>query len=169
MTAKNLDVGKNSVVSPRLDLSTLAAPHGARKSRKRVGCGESSGHGKTSTRGGKGQTARTGGGVRPGFEGGQMPLYRRLPKLGFRSRGKSQGFTSYAVINVADLQRFEDGTTVDAALLVTRGFAKSAHQLRGLKVLGSGELSRKLTVKANAVSESARKKIEAAGGTIELL
>jgi len=152
-----------------LDLATLKAPEGARKRNKRVGCGEGSGHGKTSCRGGKGQTARTGGGVRPGFEGGQMPFYRRIPKLGFRSQGKVLGTTSWAVVNLSVLETFDAGSVVDVAALKTKGYVADVRHHQGVKVLGTGEFTKKLTVKVHAISASARQKIEAAGGVVELL
>ncbi len=152
-----------------LKLSTLKAPRGARHVKKRVGFGESSGHGKTSSHGGKGQTARTGGGVRSGFEGGQMPLYRRIPKLGFRSQGKVIGSTSWAVVNLATLEKLPEGQVIDEALLRSQGFVQDSHQHRGVKVLGDGNLTKKVSVRVHAVSESARKKIEAAGGSVEIL
>ena len=135
---------------------------GAKHRRKRLGCGESSGLGKTSGRGHKGQKSRSGGGVRTSFEGGQMPLYRRLPKRGFNNiRFKTQ----YAVINVATLEeRFEDGATVDEAALRDAGLIKGRYD--GVKILGTGELAKKLTIVADKVSASARAKIEKAGGTI---
>jgi large subunit ribosomal protein L15 len=153
----------------KLNLSKLKAPKGARHAKKRVGFGESSGHGKTSSRGGKGQSARTGGGVRSGFEGGQMPLYRRIPKYGFRSQGKILGTTSWAVVNVSALERFSDGELVSEETLRGRGCVQNSHQHRGVKILGQGELTKKLQVKIHAISESARQKIEKAGGTIEIV
>ena len=153
----------------QLKLSTLKPPRGARHVRKRVGLGEGSGHGKTSSHGGKGQTARTGGGVRAGFEGGQMPLYRRLPKYGFRSQGKVIGSTSWAVVNLSVLEDLPAGTVVDEALLRQQGYVSNAHQHRGVKLLGDGNVSKKFTVKVNAISAAARQKIEAAGGSVEIL
>jgi large subunit ribosomal protein L15 len=141
----------------------LAPAPGAKKRRKRVGRGVGSGHGKTSCRGGKGQTARSGGSIRPGFEGGQMPLQRRLPKRGFHNPFR----TAYEVVNVGQLEAFAAGSAVDPAALrekrlVRRGAAP-------VKVLAEGALTRGLTVRAHAVSAAARKKIEAAGGTVELI
>ena len=134
-----------------------------KKARKRVGRGTGSGTGKTSGKGHKGQKARSGGGVRRGFEGGQTPLYRRLPKRGFHN------FTSteYAIVNVADLNRFEDGTVVTPALLKEVGLIKN--QLDGIKVLGTGELTKKLTIQANKFSASALVKIEKSGSKAEVI
>lgn len=151
-----------------MELGTLKAPRGAKKRRSRFGLGEGSGHGKTSGRGGKGQTARSGGGVRPGFEGGQMPLSRRLPKFGFTSRTRVLGKNVYAVVNVGDLERFPDGAVVDYAALKSQGYAKGSYAKAGIKVLGEGTLSKKLTVKVQAISAAARTKIEANGGSIEI-
>ncbi len=135
---------------------------GAKHRRKRLGCGESSGLGKTSGRGHKGQKSRSGGGVRTSFEGGQMPLYRRLPKRGFNNiRFKTQ----YAVINVGTLEeRFDDGAEIDEAALRSAGLVKGCYD--GIKILGSGELSKKLSVTADKVSASAQAKIEKAGGSV---
>ena len=133
----------------------------ARKSRNRVGHGPGSGNGKTSGRGQKGQKARSGGGVRLGFEGGQTPLARRLPKRGFTNFNRKE----YAVVNVETLNRFEDGTTVNMALLIEEKIVKK--ELCGLKVLGNGELTKKLTVQAVKFSKSAKEAIEKAGGTAE--
>lgn len=136
----------------------------AKRDAKRLGRGTGSGLGKTSGKGQKGQNSRSGGGVRIGFEGGQMPLLRRLPKVGFTNRFKKV----YTTINVADLNRFEDETVVDFELLSQNGLIKKAKNA-GLKVLGNGELNKKLVVKANKFSESAKQKIENAGGKIEVL
>ena len=132
--------------------------------RKRVGRGPGSGTGKTSGKGHKGQNARSGGGVRPGFEGGQLPLFRRLSKRGFNNY---EFRTVYATVNVGDLERFEEGTTVTKELLVEVGLVKK--ELDGIKVLGNGELTKKLTVKANKFSESAKTKIENIGGKTEVI
>ena len=132
--------------------------------RKRVGRGPGSGTGKTSGKGHKGQNARSGGGVRPGFEGGQLPLYRRLSKRGFNNYNFR---TTYATINVGDLERFEEGTEVTKELLIETGLVKK--ELDGIKVLGNGELTKKLTVKANKFSSSAKAKIENVGGTTEVI
>lgn len=152
-----------------MDLSKLSPPKGARKARKRVGLGEGSGHGKTSGRGGKGQTARAGGKVRAGFEGGQMPLYRRIPKLGFTSRRKVLGLNQYDVVNLSVLELFEAGTEITPELLYSRGYGRHGKTRAGIKVLGEGQLTKKLTVKANAFSKSAKEKIEALGGKAELI
>ena len=135
-----------------------------KKDRKRVGRGPGSGNGKTSGKGHKGQNARSGGGVRPGFEGGQLPLYRRLSKRGFNNYNFR---TVYATVNVSDLEVFEEGTVVTKELLIEKGLVKK--ELDGIKVLGNGELTKKLTVKANKFSSSAKAKIENAGGTIEVI
>ena len=134
------------------------------KERKRVGRGPGSGLGKTSGKGHKGQNARSGGGVRPGFEGGQLPLFRRLPKRGF-SNAKFK--TVYAVINLSDLNKFEDGAIVTPELLKEMGLVKK--QLSGIKVLGNGTIEKKVTVKANKFSKSAVEKIEAIGGKVEVI
>ena len=147
-----------------MKLHELNAPAGARKAVTRKGRGAGSGNGKTAGRGHKGQWARSGGGVRPGFEGGQMPLQRRIPKRGFNNIFA----TEYATVNVSALNdRFDDGATVDAESLVACGLVKKT--LDGIKVLGKGEITKALTVKVNAVSESAKAKIEAAGGKVEVL
>ena len=132
--------------------------------RKRIGRGPGSGTGKTSGKGEKGQNARSGGGVRPGFEGGQLPLFRRLSKRGFNNY---EFRTVYSTVNVSDLNRFEDGTVVDTTLLKEVGLIKK--ELDGVKVLGSGELTKKLTVKANAFTKSAQDKIETIGGKTEVI
>ena len=145
-------------------LHTLTNRPGARHRRKRLGQGESSGHGKTSGRGGKGQTARSGSSIRPGFEGGQMPLIRRIPKRGFNN---ARFAVRYIPVNLEALNRFEDGTRVDQALLRETGLANGT--LKRVKVLGDGALTKKLTVVAHAFSASARAKIEKAGGACELI
>ena len=132
--------------------------------RKRVGRGPGSGTGKTSGKGHKGQNARSGGGVRPGFEGGQLPLFRRLSKRGFNNYNFR---TVYATVNVSDLERFEEGTEVTKELLIEAGLVKK--ELDGIKVLGNGELTKKLTVKANKFSSTAKTKIENVGGTTEVI
>ena len=132
--------------------------------RKRVGRGPGSGLGKTSGKGHKGQNARSGGGVRPGFEGGQLPLFRRLSKRGFNNYNFR---TVYATVNVSDLERFEEGTEVTKELLIEAGLVKK--ELDGIKVLGNGELTKKLTVKANKFSSTAKTKIENVGGTTEVI
>lgn len=143
-----------------LRLHNLKPRPGAKHRTKRLGSGESSGHGKTSGRGGKGQTARSGGSIRIGFEGGQMPLLRRIPKRGFNNRAFR---TEFAIVNLDQLNVFEDGTEVTLELLCEGRILKKP--LDGLKVLGQGELSKKLTVKAQRFSAAARAKIEKAGGT----
>ena len=134
------------------------------KDRKRIGRGPGSGNGKTAGKGHKGQNARSGGGVRPGFEGGQLPLYRRLSKRGFNNYNFR---TVYATVNVSDLERFDEGTVVTVELLKKVGLVTK--ELDGVKVLGNGNLSKKLTVKANKFSETAKEKIENVGGTIEVI
>ena len=134
------------------------------KARNRIGRGPGSGNGKTSGKGHKGQNARSGGGVRPGFEGGQLPLYRRLSKRGFNNYNFQ---TTYATVNVGDLERFEEGTVVTKELLIEVGLVKK--ELDGIKILGNGELTKKLTVKANKFSSTAKTKIENVGGTIEVI
>lgn len=151
-----------------MELSKLSYPKGAKKHARRVGRGESSGAGKTSGRGGKGQTARTGGKVRPGFEGGQMPLYRRLPKFGFTSLQQIKGVNSFEVFNFDFLEKFENGAVVDKASLgEMRG--KTFGPKAKIKILAKGKLTKKLKVKVDGISESARQKIESLGGTIELI
>lgn len=145
-----------------MNLESIKPAPGARKSRKRIGRGEGSGHGGTSTKGHKGQKARAGGLKRPGFEGGQMPLIRRIPKRGFINPFRRE----FAVINVGELNELPAGTVVDAVLLSERGHLKKAKD--GLKILGNGDLAVALTVKADRFSVSARQKIEAAGGKAEL-
>ncbi len=141
----------------------LKKPEGATKAPKRIGRGQGTGQGTTAGRGMNGQNSRSGGGVRLGFEGGQMPLYRRLPKRGFNNKWAKE----YAEVNVKDLNRFEDGAVVDLAALLECGLVGKA--LDGLKVLGNGELSKKLTVKAEKFSKSAVEKIEKAGGKAEVI
>jgi large subunit ribosomal protein L15 len=145
-------------------LHDLKPRPGAKHRRKRLGQGESSGHGKTSGRGGKGQTARSGSSIRIGFEGGQMPLIRRIPKRGFNNK---QFAVRYIPVNLDVLNSFEDGATVDEAVLRDRGLANGRE--KRLKILGDGELTRKLTVKAHAFSAAARAKIEKLGGACELI
>ncbi len=147
-----------------MKLHELSTVDGSTHRRKIVGRGPGSGHGKTSGRGEKGQKARSGGGVSPWFEGGQTPLYKRLPRRGF-SNAK---FTArYAVVNVGDLNRFKDGETVTPELLKESGLVK--RELKGIKVLGSGTLEKKLTVKANLFTNTAITKIEEMGGTTEVI
>ncbi|HHZ18583.1 MAG TPA: 50S ribosomal protein L15 [Acholeplasmataceae bacterium] len=146
-----------------MKLHTLQPVPGSRPDRKRVGRGTSSGHGKTSGRGHKGQNARSGGGVRPGFEGGQTPLFKRLPKRGFTNINRVE----YDVVNVKDLNVFPDGTLINPEELVKAGLVKKNHGL--IKILGDGELNVKLTVAANKFSKSAEKRITDAGGKIEVV
>ena len=147
-----------------MKLHELSPNPGSVKTRKRVGRGAGSGLGKTSGKGHKGQNARSGGGVRVGFEGGQLPLFRRLSKRGFNNY---EFRTVYATVNVGDLNKFEDGTTVTPELLIETGLVKK--ELDGIKVLGNGELTKKLTVKANKFSDSAKTKIENIGGKTEVI
>ena len=140
----------------------LKKPEGSTKAPKRIGRGQGTGQGTTAGRGMNGQNSRSGGGVRLGFEGGQMPLYRRLPKRGFNNKWAKE----YAEVNVKDLNRFEDGTEVDLGMLLAAGLV--GKQLDGLKVLGNGELTKKLTVEAKIFSATAKEKIEAAGGKTEV-
>ena len=141
----------------------LHKPEGSTKAPKRVGRGQGTGQGTTAGRGMNGQNSRSGGGVRLGFEGGQMPLYRRLPKRGFTNHWAKE----YAEINVKDLNRFENDTVVDFELLLQSGLVKQVKD--GVKVLGNGELEKKLTVKAEKFSKSAAEKIEKAGGKVEVI
>ncbi len=144
-----------------MQLHDLAPAPGSRKNRKRVGRGPGSGMGKTATRGHKGLKARAGGNVRPGFEGGQMPIYRRLPKRGFTNIFKRNN----AILNIKDLERFEDGAVIDPETLYQADLVKG--RVDGIKILGDGEVSRKLVLKNLLVSGAAREKIEAAGGSVE--
>ena len=146
-----------------MKLHELSPAEGSAKERKRIGRGHGSGQGKTAGKGHKGQNARSGGGVRPGFEGGQMPLARRIPKRGFNNIFG----TTYAVINVSDLEKFVDGTTVDAEILKASGLVKKTCD--GIKILGNGEITKKITVKAAAFSQTAKEKIEKAGGKAEVI
>ncbi|MDO5037272.1 MAG: 50S ribosomal protein L15 [Tissierellia bacterium] len=141
------------------------AEGGKVKARKRLGRGIGSGTGKTGGKGHKGQNARSGGGVRPGFEGGQMPLFRRLPKRGFTNNFKKQ----YAVINVESLNQFENGSDITLEALIERGLVRKSDAVNGLRVLGSGELEVSVNVKAQHFSKSAAEKIEAAGGKAEVI
>ena len=145
-----------------MKLHELKYNDGAVKNANRVGRGTSSGNGKTSGRGQKGQNSRSGGGVRLGFEGGQNPLFRKVPKRGFNNFE-----VKYAVINVSDLNKFEDGTEITPELLKDMGLVKK--QLDGIKVLGNGELTKKLTVKASMFSKTAKEKIEKNGGKAEVI
>jgi len=145
------------------ELHSLSRSRGANKNRKRVGRGPGSGNGVKAGRGDKGQKSRSGYSLRPGFEGGQMPLYRRLPKRGFFNKFSKH----YVVMNVRDLEKYEDGTEVSPEFLLESGYVKSMKD--GLRILGEGELTRKVSVKAHHVTESARKKIEDAGGSVEVV
>ena len=144
-----------------MKLNELRPAEGSVKANFRRGRGAGSGNGKTAGKGHKGQNARSGGGVRPGFEGGQLPLYRKLPKRGFNNRFA----VNYAIVNVAALNKFEDGAVVDMDALVAAKIVRKP--LDGLKVLGNGEITKKLTVKATVFSATAKEKIEAAGGKTE--
>ena len=146
-----------------MKLHELSPAPGSAKPAWRKGRGHGSGNGKTAGKGHKGQNARSGGGVRPGFEGGQLPLYRKLPKRGFTNIFSKE----YAIVNVEDLNKFENGATVDMAALLECGMIRK--ELDGLKVLGNGEVTKKLTVKAKIFSASAKAKIEAAGGKAEVI
>ena len=146
-----------------MKLHELKPAEGARQAKTRVGRGTGSGCGKTSGRGHKGQKARSGGGVRPGFEGGQMPIYRRLPKRGFKNIWRKE----YAEVNVETLNIFDDETTVDAVALVEIGILKNV--LDGVRILGGGSLKKKLHVKAQGFTKTATAKIEEAGGTVEVV
>jgi large subunit ribosomal protein L15 len=145
-------------------LHNLKPRPGAKHRTKRLGQGESSGHGKTAGRGGKGQSARSGSSIRPGFEGGQMPLMRRIPKRGFNN---ARHATVYLPVNVGDLEVFDNGAKVDETALRSVGLANG--RASGIKILGAGEISKKLTVIVNAISASAKTKIEAKGGTVEIV
>ncbi|MCR8636287.1 MULTISPECIES: 50S ribosomal protein L15 [Paenibacillus] len=146
-----------------MKLHELTPAVGSRKARKRVGRGIGSGMGKTSTRGHKGQNARSGGGVRPGFEGGQNPLYRRLPKRGFTNHFRKE----FAIVNLTELNKFAAGTEVTPEVLQESGIVKNARD--GIKILGNGEITVQLNVKANKFSQSAVDKIQAAGGKTEVI
>lgn len=147
-----------------MKLHELKPNEGSVQTRKRVGRGPGSGLGKTSGKGHKGQNARSGGGVRHGFEGGQLPLFRRLPKRGFNNY---EFRTEYAIVNVGDLNDFKDGSVIELSNLKESGLVKKEKD--GIKILGNGELTKKLTVKANKFSSTARVKIENAGGKIEVI
>src|SRR5688572_23619368 len=146
-----------------MNLHTLKPRPGSKHRVKRLGCGESSGHGKTSGKGHKGQKARSGGSIRLGFEGGQMPLLRRIPKRGFNNANFK---TKFAVVNLESLNAFEDGSTVDEQVLLSTGIIRRPYDQ--VKILGSGELTKKLTITANKASETAKAAIEKAGGTLTL-
>jgi len=144
-----------------MQLNTIKPAIGSTKNRKRIGRGVGSGHGKTATKGHKGQKARSGGSIKPGFEGGQMPMHRRLPKRGFTPLAKKD----YALVNLCQLEIFEAGSVVDAEALLKSGLISGIRD--GIKVLATGDLTRALTIKAHKFSATAREKITAAGGTIE--
>ncbi len=147
-----------------MNLTSLNPNPGARKASKRVGRGTGSGHGKTSTRGHKGQNARSGGGTRPGFEGGQMPYIRRIPKRGFKNISKKE----YAIVNLYVLEeRFTSGEVVDIQTLTSKGIIKDLKD--GIKILGEGDLTKELTVRAHKFSKTAEEKIKAAGGKVEVI
>lgn len=146
-----------------MKLHELAPAAGSKKKRTRVGRGLGSGLGKTAGKGHKGQNARAGGGVRPGFEGGQRPLYLRLPKRGFYNKFAVE----YAIVNISKLNRFEDGAVVDPVILIEFGVLKNVRE--GVRILGNGELTKKLTVRANGFTKTAVAKIEAAGGKVEVI
>ncbi|WP_010285089.1 50S ribosomal protein L15 [Bacillus timonensis] len=146
-----------------MKLHELQATEGSRKTRNRVGRGTGSGNGKTAGRGHKGQNSRSGGGVRPGFEGGQMPLFQRLPKRGFTNINRKD----FAIVNLETLNRFEDGTEVTPELLIETGVVSKLNA--GVKILGKGTLDKKLTVKAHKFSSTAQQAIEAAGGKTEVI
>jgi large subunit ribosomal protein L15 len=146
-----------------MNLGTLKPPDGSRKKRKRVGRGNGSGHGGTSCKGSKGQNARSGGGVRPGFEGGQMPLSRRLPKRGFRNQFRR----NIIILNIEQLKRFPEGSVLDEDTLRNKGLVKRRGD--GIKVLGKGNIDYPLTLKVDMISRCAREKIEAAGGQIIII
>ena len=146
-----------------MKIHELSPADGSRKTRKRVGRGPGSGHGKTSCRGHKGQKSRSGGGPRPGFEGGQMPLQRRLPKRGFTNIFKKR----YNIINIKDLNRFEPNASLDTEALKKAGLVKKPGD--GIKLLGNGEVTFPVFIKVHKVSSSAREKIEALGGTVEII
>jgi len=147
-----------------LELHNMKPAEGSKKSVKRLGRGIGSGLGKTSGKGHKGQWARSGGGVRPGFEGGQMPLTRRLPKRGFKNRF----LKVYTIVNVSELEKFENGTEITPEVLLSNGVISKV-EANGVKVLGNGTLTKKLVVKASKFSKSAVEAIEKAGGTVEVL
>lgn len=146
-----------------MKINELSPAEGSRKKRKRVGRGPGSGHGKTCCRGHKGQRSRSGGGVRPGFEGGQMPLHRRLPKRGFTNIFKKE----YNILNVEDLNRFEPNAFLDADAFKQAGLIKK--MMDGIKLLGTGEITHPVVVRIQKVSKAAKEKVEAAGGKVELI
>jgi large subunit ribosomal protein L15 len=144
-----------------MQLNTIKPAAGAHRDRKRIGRGPGSGHGKTATKGHKGQKARSGGSIKPGFEGGQMPMQRRLPKRGFLPLTRKE----FVVINISQLEDFEAGSTVDPAAIVARGLVSNIRD--GIKILAKGTISKAITVKAHKFSAAAREQIIAAGGSVE--
>jgi large subunit ribosomal protein L15 len=146
-----------------MKLNELKPPRGSRRKRKRIGRGDGSGHGGTATKGAKGQKARSGGSVKAGFEGGQMPLSRRLPKRGFKNLFRK----NITIVNLGQLSKYTTGETVDPEALLEQGIIKKIGD--GVKILGKGNLDRPLKIKAHAVSSGAREKIESAGGSIEVI
>ena len=146
-----------------MKLHELSPAPGSKQTRNRIGRGLGSGNGKTAGKGMKGQNSRSGGGTRAGFEGGQMPIYRRLPKRGFKNIFAKE----YAEVNVSTLERFDDGATVDPVALVEAGILKNVQD--GVRILGNGELTKKLTVRANGFTKTAESKITAAGGKVEVI
>jgi len=146
-----------------MDLNSLRPPQGSTKNRKRIGRGTGSGHGKTATKGHKGQKARSGGSIKAGFEGGQMPMQRRLPKRGFNPLNKK----IYTIVSLSQLESFESGSNIDAGVLVQSGIVKDIRA--GIKILADGELTKALVVKDLRVSAAAKEKIQAAGGTVQEL
>ena len=146
-----------------MKLHELSPAPGSKQTRNRIGRGLGSGNGKTAGKGMKGQNSRSGGGTRTGFEGGQMPIYRRLPKRGFKNIFTKE----YAEVNVSTLERFDDGATVDPVALVEAGILKNVQD--GVRILGNGELTKKLTVRANGFTKTAESKITAAGGKVEVI
>jgi large subunit ribosomal protein L15 len=146
-----------------MNLGSLKPPDGSRKKRKRVGRGDGSGHGGTSCKGHKGQNARSGGGVRPGFEGGQMPLSRRLPKRGFRNPFRKE----IVIINIEQLNKFSKGSVIDKDVLVRAGLVKG--KADGIKILGKGNMEYPISIKIDMISRGAREKIEAAGGSVTVV
>ena len=146
-----------------MKLHELKPAEGSTKSKKRIGRGTASGQGKSAGKGQKGQNSRSGGGVRLGFEGGQMPLYRRLPKIGFTNIFRKE----FAIVNLSDLERFEDGTVVNPDVLKEAGLVKA--MLSGVKILGNGDFTKNLTIQAHKFSKTAADKIAAAGGKVEVI
>jgi large subunit ribosomal protein L15 len=152
-----------------LSLSTLSPGKANMKTAKRIGRGNGSGWGRTAGKGEKGQKARSGGKIPAWFQGGSLPFYRKIPKVGFRSRKQILGTNSYALINISDLNDFNDGDTVDLEVLKKKGISSSTRNRAGVKLLGNGTLEKKLTIKVNAASASAIKAVEEKGGSIELV